>query len=135
MRTVTITNALPGTGLHHTPIRESVEAVLSHYRRSAAEISIVLVSDDELLRINREFLDHDYFTDVITFPLEEDPLEGEIYISVDRAREQAADHGVGLYHEVRRLAIHGTLHLLGFDDATEAERGAMRELEDRFLEA
>ncbi len=83
--------------------------------------------------MNREFLQHDYYTDVITFPLEEKPLEGEIYISVDRAREQAAEHNVGVYHEVRRLAIHGTLHLLGHDDATTQEREEMRSLENHFL--
>ena len=60
-------------------------------------------------------------------------MEGEIYISVDRAREQAAEFGVGVHDEVERLAIHGALHLAGYDDATAAGREEMRRLEDRYL--
>lgn len=134
MISVTVTNAHPKTRLQHAPVVHSVEVTLRGNRVRTAEISVILVSDEELLGMNREFLNHDYYTDVITFPLEEKPLEGEIYISVDRAREQAAEHGVGVYHEVRRLAIHGTLHLLGYDDATPEERETMRTQENRFLE-
>lgn len=133
MITVTVINAHGRTRLRREPISSSVEEVLRWKRRRAAEITVILVNDEELLRINREFLAHDYHTDVITFPLEDDPLEGEIYISLDRAAEQAREYGVKLYHEVRRLAIHGTLHLLGYDDATAAERQEMGRLEDRFL--
>lgn len=131
---VTVINAHGRTRLRRDSIRDSAERVLRSYRRRTASISIILVDDEELLRINREFLEHDYYTDVITFPLEENPLEGEIYISVDRARVQAKEYGVTLYNEVCRLAIHGTLHLLGHDDHTEEERLEMRRLEDRFLQ-
>lgn len=133
MLSVTVINAHGRTRLRRDPIRESVERVLRSYRRRSASVTVILVDDEELLRMNREFLDHDYYTDVITFPLEENPLEGEIYISLDRAREQGKEHGVTLYHEVRRLAVHGTLHLLGHDDATEEERLEMRRLEDKYL--
>lgn len=83
--------------------------------------------------MNREFLGHDYDTDVITFPLEADPVEAEIYINVDQARLQAEQEQVGLYVELRRLAIHGALHLCGFDDATTEEKAEIGRLEDRFL--
>ncbi len=99
-----------------------------------ASIAVILVDDDRLLQMNRRFLSHDYLTDVITFPIESRPIEGEIYISLDRAREQARDYGHGLTDEVRRLAAHGALHLAGYDDATELERERMRMLEDRYLE-
>ncbi|HVZ39231.1 MAG TPA: rRNA maturation RNase YbeY [Candidatus Kapabacteria bacterium] len=131
--TITIINAHPNTRLRRAPIAAGVAATLRGEKIGRGEVRVILVSDEELLGMNREHLGHDYYTDVITFPLENDPLEGEIYISVDRAREQAAEFGVGLYEEVRRLAIHGTLHLAGHDDATEAERAAMRSLEDRYL--
>lgn len=98
-----------------------------------AAVTVILMSDDDLLQLNREFLKHDYYTDVITFVLEEEPLEGEIYISVDRAREQALEYKVTLHNEVCRLAIHGALHLAGYDDGTESEREAMRVLEDTYL--
>lgn len=130
---VSIVNAHPSTRLRHVPIIKAVEQTLRGEKIRHAEITVVLVSDQELLRMNREFLQHDYFTDVITFPIESKPLEGEIYISVDRAREQAAQYKVGIYNEVCRLAIHGTLHLAGHTDATAEERAAMSALEDRYL--
>jgi probable rRNA maturation factor len=133
MYNVTVINAHPTTRLRHAPISTSVEQVLKGEKIKRAEINVVLVSDQELLEMNRQHLQHDYFTDVITFPLEASPLEGEIYISIDRAREQAGEYGVGLYVEVRRLAIHGTLHLTGYDDRTTEERQRMRDLEDRYL--
>jgi rRNA maturation RNase YbeY len=133
MYTVTVINAHPSTRLRRAPISASVERVLKGEKIRSAEINVVLVSDQDLLEMNRKHLQHDYFTDVITFPLEASPLEGEIYISIDRAREQAEEYGVGLYDEVRRLAIHGTLHLAGYDDRTTGERQRMRDLEDRYL--
>ena len=132
---VSIINAHPRTRLRRAPIPEAVQQALRGERIRRAEVTVVLVSDQELLQMNRQFLQHDYLTDVITFPIEEDPLEGEIYISIDRAREQAMDYGVGVHDEVCRLAIHGTLHLAGHDDATPQERAAMGALEDRYLAA
>ena len=107
--------------------------VIEQHRVPLAQVNVILVDDEELLRMNREHLRHDYYTDVITFTIEEKPLEGEIYISLDRAREQAGEYRVGVYEEVTRLAIHGALHLAGYDDATEGERERMRGLEDRYL--
>ncbi|MDB5034887.1 MAG: rRNA maturation RNase YbeY [Chlorobi bacterium] len=130
---ITVINAHPRTRLRREAIGASVERVLTAGKVRSATVNVILVDDDELLRMNREHLKHDYYTDVITFLLEEKPLEGEIYISVDRAREQAAEYKVGLYEEIKRLAIHGTLHLLGHDDATGPQREAMSRLEERFL--
>jgi rRNA maturation RNase YbeY len=130
---VDVANAHPRTRLRRSPIADAVARVLRGERVGRAAVSVVLVSDDALLEMNREHLQHDFYTDVITFPLEAEPLEGEIYISVDRAREQAAQYGVGLYDEICRLAVHGTLHLAGYDDASDAEREAMRRLEDKYL--
>jgi probable rRNA maturation factor len=130
---ITVINAHPRTRLRKDGIASGVAHVLRGENVGSAEVNVVLVSDDDLLAMNREHLAHDYYTDVITFTIEEQPLEGEIYISVDRAREQAAEYGVGLYEVVRRLAIHGALHLAGYNDATQSEREGMRQLEDRYL--
>jgi len=130
---IDVINAHPRTRLRRAPIAGGVERALRGEKVRRAEVNVILVDDEELLRMNREHLGHDYYTDVITFTLEEKPLEGEIYISVDRAREQAREYGVGLYEEVKRLAIHGALHLAGYDDATDEQRGRMKALEDRYL--
>lgn len=98
-----------------------------------AEINVIYVDDQEIHNINKEFLNHDYPTDVITFPLEEDSVEGEIYISADTAKMQAIEYKVSLENEIIRLAIHGTLHLLGYDDHSADERQAMHLLENKYL--
>ncbi len=132
---IEVINAHPRTRLRRSEIADGVARALAGENITAAEVNVVLVSDEELLEMNRAHLHHDYYTDVITFTLEQKPLEGEIYISLDRAREQAAEYGVGLYEEIKRLAIHGALHLAGYNDATDADREAMRRLEDRYLAA
>lgn len=130
---VDLVNAHPRTRLPRAPIVAAIERVLAGERVADAEVTVILVDDETLLELNRRHLDHDWYTDVITFGLEHDPLEGEIYISVDRAREQASDVGVRLGEEVRRLAVHGALHLAGHDDATDEQRRRMSVLEDRYL--
>lgn len=133
--TIDVINAHPSTRLKRAGIIDVVCRVLAGEGIRKASANVILVSDTALHQMNRDFLGHDYLTDVITFTLEPKPLEGEIYISVDRAREQAAEYGVGLYQEVLRLAAHGALHLAGHDDATTAQREAMKRLEDRYLGA
>ena len=131
---VTVFNADARTRLRTSPFVHDVERVLRHYDRKSANISVIFSSRSDHREMNRQFLGHDYDTDVITFPLEESPLEGEIYVNVAIGREQAREHGVPFYHEMRRLVVHGTLHLLGFDDQTDEEREEMRRLENQFLE-
>lgn len=130
---IAVINAHGTTRLRHEPFCRDVDAVLRSVQIADAEVRIVFVDEGELLRLNRTFLDHHHHTDVITFPLEEDPLEGEIYISVEMVRRQAGEYGVSFYEEARRLAIHGALHLIGKDDRTDSQRAEMRRLEDRFL--
>lgn len=98
-------------------------------------ISIVLCSDDALLDMNRQFLDHHDLTDVITFPMsdQDDVLEGEIYISVDRVRDNAASLGESADRELLRVIVHGLLHLCGYGDATHEEKMRMRSREDAHL--
>lgn len=102
--------------------------------RKNARISIIFISSRKSRIINRTYLRHDYVTDVVTFCLETSPvLEGEIYVNLDRARQQAGEYQVSVANETARLVIHGCLHLLGYDDATEAQRRVMKRVEDRYL--
>lgn len=100
-----------------------------------SELNFVFCSDEYLLEINKQYLDHDYFTDIITFDNseEDNKLEGDIYISVDRVRENAETFQADFDTEMRRVLIHGLLHLMGYQDATESLKKEMRAKEDQYL--
>lgn len=100
-----------------------------------SQLNYVFCSDEYLLEINKEYLDHDYFTDIITFDNSEEDkqLEGDIYISVDRVRENAATFHTDFDTEMRRVLIHGLLHLAGHEDSSESLKTAMRAKEDEYL--
>lgn len=102
--------------------------------RKRAAISVVFIGSQRCKAINRTFLNHNYVTDVISFTLETQPmLEGEIYINLDRANQQAREYGVSFSNEVARLVIHGALHLIGLEDATVAQQKRMKAVEDEHL--
>lgn len=101
-------------------------------RRS--NVSVVFVNSRYCKSINKKYLNHDYVTDVMSFTLEERPtLEGEIYVNLDRARQQAREYNVSVANELARLVIHGTLHLIGYDDQKERERRKMKIVEERHV--
>ncbi len=103
-------------------------------RYSVGDICYVFVSDETLLRINREFLNHDYFTDIVAFDYNNNNIvNGEIYISVDTVRKNSLKYDVSFKCELFRVMIHGLLHLTGFDDTTESERLEMRKGEDSWI--
>jgi rRNA maturation RNase YbeY len=108
--------------------------VLSRHGVEVQGITYIFCSDDYLLELNREHLDHDYYTDILTFPLSEpgEPLVADIFISIDRVQENAAEFGTSFRDELHRVMIHGVLHLAGFDDHGE-EEARMREREDAAL--
>jgi probable rRNA maturation factor len=97
-----------------------------------ADLQYIFCSDDRLLEINKQFLNHDYYTDIITFNLSEanQPINAEIYISVDRVRENAREFSSSLQKELHRVIFHGALHLCGYKDKTAEEQKVMREMED-----
>lgn len=110
--------------------------VLKGEKKNNAVVNVVYVDKDEILKLNNEYLQHDYYTDVITFSLNEDDtkeIDGEIYICVDVAEEQAKEYKVSLSNELSRLAIHGLLHLCGYGDKTDEEQKLMRSLENKYL--
>lgn len=97
------------------------------------KIDFIFCSDDYLLEINRTHLGHDEYTDIITFPLEENPISGEIYISIDRVRENAVSFQAKFEEELQRVIIHGVLHLCGYDDEEDDDIAEIRMKEDKYL--
>jgi probable rRNA maturation factor len=99
------------------------------------ELNYIFCSDEYLLEINRQYLEHDYYTDIITFDNseEEGKLEGDIYVSVDRVRDNAVSMDVPFDVELRRVLIHGLLHLIGFEDSDDELKKQMRAKEDECL--
>jgi rRNA maturation RNase YbeY len=100
-------------------------------------LQYVFCSDDYLLEINQQFLQHDTYTDIVTFELGTDPkvTEGEIYISIDRVKDNATKFGVSVEHELHRVIFHGALHLCGYKDKTQDQVATMRAKENECLEA
>ncbi|SCY33294.1 rRNA maturation RNase YbeY [Nonlabens sp. Hel1_33_55] len=106
-----------------------------HYDATIDSLGYVFCDDDYVHSINLKHLDHDTYTDIITFDYGTDSvLEGEIYISIDRVKENAADLDQDFQVELRRVMSHGLLHMMGFGDQTDEEKQIMRGLEDQSLE-
>jgi len=110
-----------------------VNNILSDYKVDTALINLIYVNDKDIHEINKEFLDHDYPTDVLTFVLDEDEKEAEIIIGVETALENSKEYNATHESELLRLAAHGVLHLLGHDDHSDEDRAAMHELENKYL--
>lgn len=104
---------------------------------SIETLTYVFCSDKYLLKMNKDFLSHNYYTDIISFDLSETPgnLIGEVYISVDRVKDNAKTHGTSLKEELHRVIFHGALHFCGYKDKKPADTIKMRQMEDRWLAA
>ena len=111
-----------------------IKAVAASYGRKVGEIGYLFVDDEKILEVNREYLGHDYYTDVITFDYDEDDtVSGDIVISLDTVRTNAEQFGKQYDDELRRVIIHGILHLCGINDKGPGEREIMEEAENRAL--
>ncbi len=101
--------------------------------KAFVEVNYIFCSDERLREMNLEFLDHDYYTDVITFPYAEDAIHGDVFVSSERVADNAQSLGVTFEHELSRVLVHGVLHLAGYLDKTEEAERVMREREDFYL--
>ncbi|HVU97210.1 MAG TPA: rRNA maturation RNase YbeY [Puia sp.] len=118
-----------------TRLKRFLIALFKRERKALADLQYIFCSDPYLLEINRQFLHHDFYTDIITFDLSEKgrPTSGEIYISVDRVRDNARNFDSTLKKELHRVIFHGALHLCGFKDKTPKEELEMRKTEEKYL--
>ena len=119
-------------------LKQFIQDMILDEKNVSAAISFVFCSDDYLLEINRSYLNHDYFTDIITFDLSDSKsttITSEIYISVDTVRSNAARFGQSFQRELHRVVFHGVLHLCGYGDKTPKEKKRMTALEDKYLQS
>jgi len=115
-------------------IQEWIQLIIKEYTKKAGDITYIFTSDEYLLKINQQYLQHDYYTDIITFDYSENEIvSGDLFISLDTVSSNAEKYNVAFLEELHRVIIHGILHLLGFNDKTEEENLQMRELENSAL--
>ncbi len=107
--------------------------IFENEKKDADLIEYVFCSDEYLLNINKEYLNHDFYTDIITFPLSENPISATIYLSVDRIKENSIAYSQSFDREIARVMAHGVLHLIGYDDKSDDEVKIMRQKEDEYL--
>ena len=124
------------TGIKTGPLKIFIASLLENEGVRNSTINYIICSDDYLLDINQQYLQHNYFTDIITFDLSDNArlhLEGEIYVSVDRVKDNALTEGTNWKTELYRVLFHGVLHLCGYKDKKPADIKMMRAKEDEYL--
>lgn len=111
-----------------------LDKITEHYQVEIEGLNYIFCSDAYLLDINRTYLDHDYYTDIITFPYKQGKtIQSDIYISIDRVKDNAQEEGVAFNTELLRVMAHGLLHLIGYDDKSEEKAIDMRKQEDHCI--
>lgn len=118
-----------------TRIKEWLNVIAKKGKYKIIALNYVFCSDEYLLEMNQDYLNHDTYTDIITFDQSEvkGQIEGDIFISIDRVKENAASLGIPFHLELKRVMAHGLLHLMGYKDKTKADQTAMRKKEDECL--
>jgi len=111
-----------------------ITPLLISEKKTEGDIVLIFCSDQYLLEINKKHLNHDYYTDIITFDYcVEKIVSGDLYISIDRVKENSKIFNESFINELNRVVIHGVLHLCGYNDKTEADQKIMRNLENKYL--
>jgi probable rRNA maturation factor len=132
---LTVNNSQATLAVDERRLIAAAAAVLADAGIGAGSLSIAVVDDEAMHRLNRQYLGHDYPTDVLSFPLEERAgyLEGEVIVSADTAAANAAQYGMPVLDELLLYVIHGTLHLAGYRDKSDADTAQMRRAEQEYL--
>jgi probable rRNA maturation factor len=113
---------------------EWIRQAIQSENKDTGDCSIIFCSDKYLLEINKKYLNHDYFTDIVAFDYGENNIvSGDLFISVDRVKDNAAYYDVDVNQELHRVMIHGIMHLCGYKDSNESEQKQMREKENHYL--
>lgn len=132
---IEIINDTTFRGVPRKALYNAISNVLNHFKVTSATINLIMVDDEQILEMNKQYLGHNYITDVISFNLSEskDEIIGEVYICLQQAQRQAKEYQVTFKNEILRLAIHGILHIFGFTDSKLEEKNKMTKMEDYFL--
>jgi probable rRNA maturation factor len=125
---------LSGFQTNLSELESWVATCLAQLEKNTYVVTYVFMNNKEHLKLNQKALQHDYYTDIITFDLSEDYLHAEIYINLDMVAENAISYSSSNTNELKRVMIHGILHLCGFDDRTDEDKAIMREKEDEFID-
>jgi len=118
---------------HPQLISHWIKSVFSEENSAFVTINFIYCSDPYLYELNMKYLQHDTLTDVITFAYNKTPVEGDIFISIDRITENAKKYDVEILTELYRVMVHGVLHLIGYNDKTKEEQELMRNMENKYL--
>lgn len=121
---------------HKAILKKWISEIVKSDDQQIDDLNYIFCSDEYLLDINRQYLDHDYYTDIITFDNREEesePISSDIFISIDRIKDNSNLLGVNFEHELHRVLIHGVLHLLGQSDKTAEQKAEMRKREEASL--
>ena len=112
-----------------------LKSVVSSFQKELGVINVIFCNDQYLLKVNQTYLNHDYFTDIITFNYNEnDLISGDLFISIDRVKENAINQKMEFNVEIHRVIVHGVLHLCGLNDQSKQEKEIMRGRENLFLQ-
>jgi probable rRNA maturation factor len=127
----------PCTLPNRSVLKKFILSVFRKEKKVLEELNIVFCDDEYLLGLNRQFLHHDFYTDILSFPLSgrKQPLIAEIYISVDRVYDNAQNTGSSIREELHRVIFHGVLHFCGYKDKSGRDKAKMRSMEDKYLKA
>jgi rRNA maturation RNase YbeY len=119
-----------------TALKNFLKQLADKEKKEFNELNFIFCSDEELLDINKRFLNHDYYTDIITFNLsttKKEPITGEVYISIDRIKDNALTFKTTTERELHRIIFHGLLHLCGYNDKTPPQKSTMTKRENHYL--
>lgn len=136
---INIYNSHPILNIKKSLINKIIKLICLNEQQLNAEINIIFVDHQYIIDLNKEFMDKNLTTDVLSFPLNDndslDSIDGEIYINLDQIAQQALEYSVTFFNEMNRIIIHGILHLLGYKDKTSEEKNNMTQKEDYYLKS